>query len=507
MNPFDPLFVTRFRLAFSTSLALLLVPWSSVGQPFWPQFRGPLGQGLSTSARPPVTFSRTNALWSTDLPPGHSSPVIWGNRIFVTCVEGEKLDCRAYDRSNGKLLWSKPVTVDKLEEAQAYNNAAASTPAADADLVVFYFGSYGLLAFNHAGEPLWEKKLPRQVSRGHYGAGTSPILCNDLVVLANDTDEGGSRLLAFKRKSGEQAWEAPRPLITAGWSTPVLWSGAGSPELVLLGSKKLVAYHPETGKELWSIPGFPLETTCSPAFEGDRLFACSSGIGGRSSEKFEFDGWKQLVAFDKNKDGKVQFEEVPENFHLIIRGELPEGHPGRTLPFNTREMIQGMDSDKDGALSESEWNKAMDAFVSMDSPVLMAVRGGPGPKDDERIAWKYGRGIPEIPSPLACRGKVFLVRDGGILQCIDSAKGTVLYQERLGVLGGYAASPVSAQDHVYLASQSGTVIVVDAASDSLKILARNPLGEKISATPALAENAIYVRTEHHLFAFTDTSTK
>jgi outer membrane protein assembly factor BamB len=506
VNPLEVLSKT-FRYSCSTAIAYLLVPWCALGQPFWPQFRGPLGQGLSSSARPPVTFSSSNALWSTDVPPGHSSPVIWGNQIFLTCVEGDKLDCRAYDRTNGKLIWTRPVAVDKLEQTQAYNNAAASTPAVDADSVIFYFGSYGLLAFTHAGEPLWEKKLPVQVSRGHYGAGTSPILCNDLIVLANDTDEGGSCLLAFKRKSGQPAWEAPRPLIGAGWSTPVFWSGAGKPEIVLLGSKKLIAYDPGTGKELWSVPGFPLETSCSPAFEGEHLFACSAAIGGRSGEKIEPDGWKQLVAFDKNKDGKVQFEEVPDNFHLIIRGELPEGHPGRTLPFNTREMIQGMDQDKDGALSESEWNKAMEGFVSMDSPVLMSLVGGLETKEQERIVWKYGRGIPEIPSPLAWHGKVFLIRDGGILQCMDSNKGAVLYQERVGAAGGYAASPVGAQDRIYLASQSGTVTVVDAKSDSLKVLARNPLGEKISATPALAENAIYVRTDKHLFAFTESTAK
>jgi outer membrane protein assembly factor BamB len=502
-----PGWMSRRASFLGSALLALLAPCSLLAQPFWPQFRGPMGQGLSASARPPLTFSPTNALWSAEVPPGHSSPVIWGNTIFFGCVEGEKLTCRAYDRAGGKLLWTRPVPVDALQKTHAFNNAAASTPAVAADVVVFYFGSYGLLAFTHHGEPVWERKLPSQVSRGNYGAGTSPILCTDLVVLANDTDEGGSRLLAFKRKNGEPAWETPRPLITAGWSTPVLWSEAGRPEIVVLGSKKLAAYDPASGKEVWSLPGFPTETACSPAFEGDRLFACSAGIGGRSSQKFEFDGWRQFLAFDKNKDGKIQFEEVPQDFHLVIRGELPEGHPGRELPFNTREMIQGMDEDKDGALSEQEWTKAMESFESLDVPVLMAVRGGLAHKAEERIAWQHARGIPEIPSPLAYHGKVFLVRDGGLLQCLDSVKGTVMYQERLGVSGGYSASPIGAQDRVYLASQAGTVIVIDPSSDSLKVLARNPLGEKITATPALAENTIYVRTDKHLFAFADPPRK
>lgn len=500
MATYQPQLVARVYVTLSLTYLLFFVPQPVFGQPYWPQFRGPQGQGVSTSAHPPLTFSTDKALWQTEVPPGHSSPVIWGGKIFFTCVEGKALDCRAYDRASGKLLWSRLVPAEKIEETQAFNNPAAPTAAVDAERVVFYLGSYGLLAFTHEGKPVWDKKLPIQVSRGHYGSGTSPILCNDLIVLANDTDEGGSRLLAFKRSSGELAWEAPRPLFTAGWSTPILWSEAGQPEIVLLGSKKLVAYQPETGKELWSVPGFPLETACSPAYEGERLLVCSAGVGGRSNSKFESDGWKQLIAFDKNQDGKVQFAEVPEGFHLIIRPELPEGHPGRLLPFDTREMIKGMDEDKDGALSEQEWTKSMDAFQSLDSPVLMAIRGGTTPKE-ERVVWKHGRGIPEIPSPLAYHGKAFLVRDGGIVQCIDIAEGKVLYEERLGTLGGYAASPIGAQDRVYLASQSGTITVIDADSNSLKVLAKNPLGEKISATPALAGDVIYVRTDKHLYAF------
>jgi outer membrane protein assembly factor BamB len=213
------------------------------------------------------------------------------------------------------------------------------------------------------------------------------------------------------------------------------------------------------------------------------------------------------LAFDSNKDGKVQFEEIPEDFHLTIRPELPEGHPGRQLGFNTREMVKGMDEDKDGALSEAEWTKLMADFESIDSPVLMALRGGPIEKGEDRVAWKCARGIPEIPSPLAYRGKLFLVRDGGIMQCLDTAKGNVLYQERLGVSGGYTASPVGARDCVYLASQSGTIIIIDARSESLNVLARNVLGEKIAATPAFAENVIYVRTDKHLFAFAEEPRK
>ena len=117
------------------------------------------------------------------------------------------------------------------------------------------------------------------------------------------------------------------------------------------------------------------------------------------------------------------------------------------------------------------------------------------------VAWKIQRGIPEIPSPVCYEGKVFLVRDGGLVECLNADSGTVLYNERAGVGGGYAGSPIAANGRLYLASQSGTIIVIDASSDQLKVLASNALGEKITATPAMAEDKLYVRTERHLFAF------
>lgn len=491
----------RLRRGCCLLLLLHIAGVPGLAQEFWPQFRGPLGQGVSTSAQPPLSFSKTNALWDNRVAAGHSSPAIWGNLIFLTCVEDGKLDCRAYDRSNGKLRWTRPVPAEKLEATHTFNNSAASTPAADAELVVFYFGSYGLMAFSHEGKSLWNRPLPPQVSRGNYGSGTSPVLCHDLVLLAKDTDQGGSQLLAFKRRSGELAWEAPRPLFKAGWSTPVVWTSHGRSEVVLLGSKKLTAYDAANGKELWAIAGFPMETACSPAFDGERLFACSAAIGGRASEKVEFNGWGQLLPFDSDQNGKVQIEELPDDFRFTIRPELPKGHPGRDLPFKGRDMLKGMDADKDGAVSKQEWNQGMEAFEKMDAPVLMAIRGGTTEKPDQRVAWQYTRGISEIPSPLATHGKVFLVRDGGILLCLDAEKGTMSYQERLGVGGGYAASPVSAAGRIYLASQSGTIVVIDAGSDSLKVLATNPLGETITATPALVDDVIYVRTAEHLYAF------
>ncbi len=148
--------------AIAVLLALLHIACSCAradGRTAWPQFRGPNGQGISASAHPPVVFSKASAAWSVEVPPGHSSPAVLGDKIFLTAFEAKKLDCRAYDRTTGKLLWAKPVAAEKIEETHAFSNPAAATPAADADHVVFYIGSYGLLAYTHDGQLSWERKL------------------------------------------------------------------------------------------------------------------------------------------------------------------------------------------------------------------------------------------------------------------------------------------------------------------------------------------------------------
>jgi outer membrane protein assembly factor BamB len=193
---------------------------------------------------------------------------------------------------------------------------------------------------------------------------------------------------------------------------------------------------------------------------------------------------------------------LPKDYKLVLRPELPEGHPGRLFPAPLMGMFDGLDQDKNGEVTEDEWKLLMTRFTTMDTPVAMALRAeATGTNEEARVAWKHSRGIPEVPSPLYYDHKLFIVRDGGLLQCLEASSGKVLYQDRLGVGAGYTASPIAADGRVYLASQSGTIVVVDGRAKELKVLARNVIGEKITATPALVENLIYVRTDRHLFAF------
>jgi outer membrane protein assembly factor BamB len=478
-------------------------PSALVAQPFWPQFRGPNSQGVAESAQPPLKFSASeNVVWSTEVPAGHSSPCIWGGQIFLTTFQDGVLQCRAYERASGKLLWSHDVEAAKIEKTHEFSNPAAPTAAADKEHAVFYFGSFGLLCYSHEGKELWRKELPGPVSRGHYGSASSPILVDHRVVQLLDTDEGGSRLLALDVSTGDKVWETPRPFSTAGWSTPAVSKNESDAAIVVLGSKKVAGYDCSSGSELWSVAGFPFETVPGVVVGDGLIFACSAGMGGRPNPPFEGMHWSDLMKLDQNQDGKLQKSEIPKDYEVVLRPELPEGHPGRLLPWPLVSMFDGLDKDKNGEVTEEEWTSSMAQFTSMDTPVLVALRaGGPGTNEDQRIVWKRTRGIPEIPTPLCYDHKLFVVRDGGLLQCLEAATGTVVYEERLGVAGGYAASPVSADGRVYLCSQSGTITVIDGRAKELKVLARNALGEKITATPALVEKLMYVRTDRHLFAF------
>jgi outer membrane protein assembly factor BamB len=470
-------------------------------QPYWPQFRGPAGCGVADAAHPPLRFDGTNGLlWRTEVAPGHSSPCIWGDRIFLTSIHDKQLECRAYDRIQGKLLWTRLVPAKAIERTHNFSNPAASTPVADDQRVIFYLGSFGFLCYTHDGEEVWRRELPPPVSQ--YGTASSPILLNELVVQTLDTDEGDSRLLAVKRSTGETAWETPRPLFKASWSTPSVWRHGGETELIVLSSKQLVSYDPATGSPRWSVGGFPLQVAPSLAIEDDLLFACAAGIGGRSNPKSEGFLWTQVAHLDLNKNGKIEKAEIPDEFRIVQRPELPDGHPGRQFPFPLTFFLGHMDKDKDDAITEQEWNEGRAAFESMDSPVLMAIRASEaGRGDTNRVVWNHAKGIPEVPSPLCYNRRVYLIRDGGLLQCLDAANGNVLYKERVGVPGGYSASPLGADGRVYLASQSGTIVVLEAASNELKVLARNHVGGQITATPAFAKNCLYVRTDQHLAAY------
>ena len=158
-----------------------------------------------------------------------------------------------------------------------------------------------------------------------------------------------------------------------------------------------------------------------------------------------------------------------------------------------------VDRNSDGLIQESEWEAFRTRVGAMtEDHGLLAIRPD---GNSASIIWRENGSIPEVPSPLLYQGRLFLVRNGGIVTCLDAVTGKVIYRARAGAPGAYYASPVAAAGRVYLASSEGVVTVISAARDQLEILARNELGEDIVATPAIVRNAIYIRTSGNLYAF------
>lgn len=475
------------------------------GKSNWNQFRGPNGQGVAQADRIPVHFGpEEKVLWKTAIPPGHSSVVIWNNLIFLTAgqpTNKKELITLAFDRQSGKVLWQRIVQAETTARFHPLNNPASSTPAADERNVYVYFGTYGLICYDHAGNEIWQRKIDTPKSK--YGMATSPILYEDKVIMALDGDGGSSCLLAVHRDTGRTVWEQPRSLFKAGWSTPMIWRHGDVEELVVLGSKRLTSYDPSTGEEIWWAGGFPPETVSVPVAGDGLIFASAAALGGRGDDKLDSsDTWKMTVEqFDRNGDNQIQRDEMTEGFAFIQRPELPKDNPGYGLPVRSMETLAKIfDHDKNRIISEAEWMQVMSGFEAHSSPNLMAIR--PGATEDARqshLAWEIQRGIPETPSLLYCKGRLYLLRDGGVLTCLKASTGKELFRQRIGASGQYTASPIAAGDKVVCASVRGVVTVIRIA-DELKVLARNNFVEKIFATPAIADNNIYLRTTDHLYA-------
>ena len=500
--------LTERRLTAPALISLLLclclcAAAAAQPSPNWNQFRGPNGQGVDPNARVPVHFGpQQNVLWKTELPPGHSSPIIWNERVFLTATEpGSKLVTFGINRADGQILWRQVIAAQRPGNLHELNDLASSTPAADEKHVYAYFGTYGLICYDHAGNKVWERKL--DMPRSKYGVATSPILYKDMLILVMDGDGGSSRLLAVQRDTGKTVWEEPRPLFRAGWSTPMIFRHDGKDELVVMGSKRLTAYDPSNGSEIWWAGGFSNETVGIPVAGDGLLFASAAALGGRGDDQIDAERtWKMtLQQFDRNHDGKIERDEMTDGFAFIQRPDLPKDNPGYALPVRNKDALLRMfDHNHDGVITKDEWMQTMAAFAALSRPNLEAI--SPGASGDARkshLAWEIQRGVPEVPSLLYCKGRLYLLRDGGILTCLTASTGAQLFQGRIGTLGQYIASPVAAGDKLIVASVSGVVTVIQ-VDDQLKVLARNDFAEQIFATPAVADDKIYLRTEGYLYA-------
>jgi len=419
----------------------------------WPSFRGPVASGVAEDQHLPDSWSPATGqgvLWRTTIPGlAHSSPVVWGDLVFVTSAisgksnatfkpglygDGDASDDRtaqrwmlyAVDKKTGKVRWERTAAQgEPLNVRHIKSTYASASPATDGRVVVAWFGSQGVYAYDYAGNLRWKVDLGR-VNMGAYdipsyewGPASSPIIWNGLVIIQCDTQED-SFLLALDAATGKIAWKTDREELPS-WGTPTVVQTPSGPELITNASNFVRGYDPTSGKELWKLGGSSKITAPTPIF--------AAGL------------------------------------HIVASGRAPE----RPV-FAVRPGARG-----DLTLAKGE------------------ERG-------EHVAWsKTGRGS-YMPTPLAYGGLLYILANNGVLDAYDLATGKEVYRQRLPLVGsGYSASPVAADGKIYLSNEDGEMLVVE-AGPVFKLAATNSMGEMIMATPALSQGVMYVRALSTLFA-------
>jgi outer membrane protein assembly factor BamB len=463
-------------MTFLLALLVLAAPGGD-----WPRFRGPNGTGLQDGAPLPAQIGATrNVVWKTALPPGYSSPVVSGDRIFVTAFLGEKLLTIALDRVSGRELWRRESPRARSEKLDRRNGPASPTPAADGTNVYVFFPDYGLVSYTFAGVERW--RTPLGPFNNVYGMGASPVLAGDLVVLVCDQNRG-SFAAGFRQGDGREVWRTPRPEALSGHSTPVVYDPPGGPlQVIAPGSFRMDWYAVATGESVSWVNGLPGEMKSGPVLAGDVVF-----INGFSSPDNDPGQQVPVLPFaealqkhDANKDGKLALAEAPDE--------------------RTRRYFVFIDLDGDGAADAEEW-RIWTVGSASENGLLAFRAGGRGDLTGKSLLWRYARSVPQLPTTVAYRGVVYMVNDGGILTTLDAATGAVRKQARLrGAVDHYYASPVAGDGKVYVVSQSGVVVVLDSSGDQ-QVLSTGELDDEVDATPAIAGGRIFIRTRGALYCF------
>jgi outer membrane protein assembly factor BamB len=460
-------------------LLILAASAASGGASDWAQFRGPNGSGISDATGVPVEFGpEQNVIWKTAVPPGHSSPVLAGNHIFLTAIEDEKLFTLCLDRETGKVLWRRQSPRHRTSEMNRLNDAVSPTPVSDGENVHVFFADFGLLSYGPDGNERW--RLPLGPFDNMMGMASSPIVADGKLILVCDQDSG-SFMIALDASTGTTLWRVERPEYARGYATPIVHRPSGGPaELIVAGSYQVAGYSLEDGEKLWWARGIAFEVKSLAVTDGNMLYV---------------HGWSST--------GEVVNEELPP-FESSVAAHDADGD-GRFskaeafLPM-MRDRFSYFDFDRDGFIDGGDWDNTQARLAAQNA--LIAVRlGGRGDLTESNVEWRYRRNLPNVPSPLLYRDVLFLVKDGGIFTTLNPQTGEVYKQGRLrDAIGAYWACPVAADGKVYVASEGGRVSVVE-ASAQWEVLATNDLGDDVFATPALEDGRIYYRTRNTLYCF------
>lgn len=443
-------------------------------------FRSDHGIARHGGSLPEALDIGKNLRWKTPLDPGHSTPVMVGDLVLLTTFtpDTKQLATAALSFQTGRIQWRQSVTPVRIEALHTIGSPATPTPASDGDRVFSFFGSYGLLCYDLKGTLLWEQRLgPFQ---DEYGAGSSPLLAGDLVVLNQDHDVD-SFIAAYDRATGKQVWRTARPRAVRSYSTPALWQRPDQTQIVVAGALELSAYDAVQGTLLWTVPGLARIAIPTPVPGKDTLYVATWAPGGDAGRRLTLDPWPiALEKWDANHDRQLAKSEIdnPEVLDRFFR----------------------IDTDQSGALSEAEWSRHAEVFQKAQNGILAIRPNGHGDLRDSAVLWRYPKGAPYVSSPLVDQGKVWVVKDGGIVTTLDAATGQALSEERLPTVGTYFASPVAGDGKIYFASESGTVTAIT-QSLPWRVVSTLALGEKIYATPVLHGGRVLIRTEKALYCF------
>lgn len=470
-----------------TKLLLALLLTTFVSGEEWSQFRGPNGTGVSATTGLPDTFGPAkNVVWKTELPAGHSSPVLTNDRIFLTAHTKEKLFVIGLDRQSGKILWQKEVPRVREGRLQNVNGPASATPVTDGSNVYVFFQDYGMMSFDHDGKERW--RLPLGPFNMFYGFGASPILVDDKVILPVDQDYPASYLIAVDKNSGKVRWKVERPVVISGYSTPIVYQPKQGPkQIVVPESFQLSAYSVQDGKRVWWVRGLACEMKSIASQDGEYLY---------------INGW----GFPQNQPGQqiptISFEEGlkrydKDNDHQVAK---TEAIGSEKMDKILNAAFEAFDMNRNEKLDEKDW-EVFRAMMASENGLLAIKMGGTGDQTATAIRWRYQKPVPQVPSTLLYKGVLYMINDSGILLSFDPATGNVLKQGRLhGAIDKYFSSPVAADDKVFLIGQGGQVSVLKAAGE-WEVLAVNELDDECFATPAIADGRIYIRTRSALYAF------
>ena len=410
----------------------------------WPQWRGPNANGISDETGLATEWGPDrNIAWKAPLPGlGTSTPIVVGDRIFVTSQVGDgpfeqrgrdfesaavakktgerdkvRFVVHAFDLRTGRQLWQHAVDAPTdLPKVHLKHNLASPSCVSDGKLVYAWFGTGQFVALTLDGKVSWERDLTKDYGRYDilWGHGSSPMLYKDSLILLCD-HQGSAYVVALDKRNGKQLWKTDRGKDRRSYTTPFLVSGPGGDQLIINSSQRIDAISPTTGELLW---------------------------------------------------------------HVGEENRVPVPTPVYS----------------DGVLYTSR---------GYNSGPYMAVKvGGRGDVNATHLQWQVQTGAPYVSSLLFYKGLIYMATEAGIVSCADAANGKVLWKERFG--GVFSASPVAAEGKVYLVNENGEAFVL-AAGREMKILAKNTLSERTLASPAIASGLILLRTDEHLVAVGDRS--